>query len=340
MRQTESLEIAPAPHLVSGASVEAIMRDVIVALVPAVAVAVHLFGLAAVATLATAVATCLVVEHLACRLRGQPTTLPDGSCVVTGLLYGLTLPPGLPLWMTVLGAAVAVLVGKLLFGGLGGNVFNPALVGRAFLQAAFPAAMTTWYPPLADGRWLSVPASTLAVPLAAPRYDGISGATPLAAMKFEGEATPGIDLLLGLTSGSLGETSAIALLAGGGYLVARRALDWRIPVAVLATVALLSALGHGIAPQRHPGPGFMLLSGGLVLGAVFMATDPVTAPITAAGRWVYGSLIGVLVVAIRYWGGLPEGVMYAILVGNAVVPLIDGWLRPRPPRVRAQVGDG
>ena len=328
---SERLEIASAPHVASGARVEAIMRDVVVALVPATAFAIHLFGLAA---------TCMLVEHAVCRIRGEPTTLSDWSAAVTGLVYGLTLPPGLPLWMTVLGAAVGVGVGKLLFGGLGCNVFNPALVGRAFLQAAFPAAMTTWHLPLADGRWLTLPPSLLAMPLSTPVYDGLSGATPLAAMKFEGDPTATLDLLLGLTAGSVGETSAALLLAGGVYLAIRRVLDWRIPVAILATVAAASAIGHGAAPDRYAAPAFMLLSGGLVLGAVYMATDPVAAPITAAGRWTYGILIGALVVAIRYWGGLPEGVMYAVLIGNATSPLIDGWVRYAPPRAGAETGDG
>jgi electron transport complex protein RnfD len=321
------------------ASVARIMRDVVVALAPATAFAVWLFGLTALVTLAAAIAACVALEHAACRLRGEPTTVDDGSAAVTGLIYGLTLPPSLPLWMTVLGAAVGLAGGKLLFGGLGGNVFNPALVGRAFLQAAFPAAMTTWHPPLADGRWTGLPSSLLAMPLAAPHYDGVSGATPLAAMKFAGEPTATLDLFLGLTPGSTGETSAALLLAGGVWLALRRVVDWRIPVAVLATVAAAAAAGHAAAPERFASPVFMLLSGGLVLGAVYMATDPVASPVTAAGIWLYGILIGALVVAIRAFGGLPEGVMYAILMGNAASPLIDRWLRPGPPRTRREGAD-
>jgi electron transport complex protein RnfD len=336
---TRRLDIAPSPQVASGASVAAIMRDVVIALVPATAFAVYLYGLAALLTLTAAVGTCVAFEHLACRARGVPSTMRDWSAAVTGLIYGLTLPPSLPLWMTVLGAAAGVGAGKLLFGGLGANVFNPALVGRAFLQAAFPAAMTTWHAPLAEGRWLHVPPSLLAAPLTTPQYDGLSGATPLAAMKFQAAGTDTVDLFLGLTPGSLGETSAVLLLAGGLYLAARRVVDWRIPTAILGTVALAGTAGHAVSPQSWAPPLFMLFSGGLMLGAVYMATDPVASPITAAGAWVYGILIGLLVLAIRRWGGLPEGVMYAILIANAVSPLIDRWLRPGPPRARLELGD-
>ena len=334
------LEIAPSPHVASGARVEHIMRDVVIALAPVTVFAVWLFGLAALATLAAATAAAVLAEHAAARLRGVPSTVGDWSAAVTGLVYGLTLPPALPLWMTVLGAAVGVAGGKLLFGGLGGNVFNPALVGRAFLQAAFPAAMTSWQAPLADGRFAALPASTLAAPLAAPRYDAVTGATPLAAMKFEHEPTATADLLLGLTSGSTGETCALLLLAGGAWLALRRVLDWRIPTAILATVAAASAAAHAAAPERFAPPLFMLLSGGLLLGALYMATDPVASPSTPAGAWVYGALIGTLVVVIRFFGGLPEGVMYAILMANATSPLIDRWLRPGPPRRHAARDDG
>ncbi|MCB1847885.1 MAG: RnfABCDGE type electron transport complex subunit D, partial [Halieaceae bacterium] len=247
----------------------------------------------------------------------------------TGLLYGLTLPPALPLWMVACGGIIGVAMGKFLFGGLGYNAFNPALVGRAFLQAAFPAAMTSWTPAFADGRFSSLPASTFTMPFAAPEYDVLSGATPLALMKFEQQLTASGDLLLGLTNGSAGETCAALILAGGVYLAARRMLNWRIPVSILGTVALL-AWGFNLAdPLHYPPAGFMLFSGGLMLGAVFMATDMVASPITHAGCIVYGVLIGVLVTVIRLWGGMPEGVMYAILLANAVSPHIDGLIQPR-----------
>ena len=204
----KTLEIASSPHIASGASVDIIMRNVVLALLPVCAFSVYNFGLTALVTLVAATASCLLAEWLFCRWRGESSTLGDWSIAVTGVIYGLTLPPGLPLWMVVLGGVVAVGVGKALFGGLGYNAFNPALVGRAFLQAAFPVAMTTWYPPLGLERFSSLPSSSLTFPFATPVYDAISGATPLAAMKFDGDVTATADLVMGLTSGSTGETSA------------------------------------------------------------------------------------------------------------------------------------
>lgn len=323
------LDIDSSPHIRAGHSVDTIMRHVAYALLPATAFAVYVFGLVAAVTIAVAVLSCVLAEYALTRASGRPATLGDWSVVVTGLIYGLTLPPGLPVWMVAIGGFAGVGIGKFLFGGLGYNAFNPALVGRAFLQAAFPVAMTTWLVPLGDGRFFSLPSSTLTLPFATPVYDAVSGATPLAAMKFAGETTATADLVMGLTSGSTGETSAFLLIAGGLYLAARKMLNWRIPVAILATVYLLSALAHALAPNDYPPPGFMLFSGGLMLGALFMATDMVASPMTARGCVLYGVLIGVLVVVIRLWGGMPEGVMYAILFANAVSPHIDSLVRPR-----------
>ena len=324
-----SLEIHTSPHIRSGASVDVIMRNVVFALLPVTAFAVYSFGLAAALTLAVAVLSCVATEHLLCRLAGAPSTVRDWSVTITGLLYGLTLPPALPLWMVACGGIIGVAMAKFLFGGLGYNAFNPALVGRAFLQAAFPVAMTSWTPVFASGRFTELPASTLTIPFATPVYDGFSGATPLSLFKFDHQLTPAGDLLLGLTNGSAGETCAVLILAGGIYLAARRMLNWRIPVAILATVALLSWVFHAISPADYPPPGFMLFSGGLMLGAVFMATDMVASPITHLGCVVYGALIGLLVTVIRLWGGMPEGVMYAILLANAVSPHIDALVQPR-----------
>ena len=323
------LEIGTSPHIAAGASVDKIMRHVVYALLPATAFAVYVFGLAALVTLIGAIVSCIVAEYVFCRMSGRASTLGDWSIVVTGLLYGLTLPPGLPLWMTVLGGVVAVGVGKFLFGGLGCNAFNPALVGRAFLQAAFPVAMTTWYPSLGPQRFTTLPSSTLTFPFATPSYDAVSGATPLSAMKFDGDVTATTDLVMGLTSGSTGETSALLLLAGGLYLVGRNFMNWRIPAGILGTVFLSSAFFHWLAPAEYPEPLFMLFAGGLMLGALFMATDMVASPMTARGCFAYGILIGALVVVIRLWGGMPEGVMYAILFANAVSPHIDYFVRPR-----------
>jgi electron transport complex protein RnfD len=322
---TDTLEIRTSPHMTGSASVDVIMRDVVIALLPTIGFAVYHFGLAALAQLVVATGTCLLTERLLSRER----TLSDGSAVVTGLLFGLALPPGLPLWMTALGAVVAVAIGKVLFGGLGCNAFNPALVGRAFLAAAFPAAMTTWLVPGAGDRFSTLPAAILTVPFASPAVDAVTAATPLSSWKFAHVGTSATDLALGLTAGSIGETSAVLILLGGLYLFVRRVANWRIPLAILGIVGFVSAALHAFDPARYPPAEFMLLSGGLMLGAVFMATDTVASPLTPLGAWLYGALIGALTLTIRLYGGMPEGIMYAILLGNAVAPLIDRWIQPR-----------
>ncbi|MCC6669629.1 MAG: RnfABCDGE type electron transport complex subunit D [Planctomycetes bacterium] len=325
----KTLEIRSSPHILSGNRVDTIMWNVVLALLPVSGFAVYAFGIAAVLVLAVAVGSCVLTEHLLCRVAGKPTTVADGSAVITGLLYGLTLPPGLALWMVAVGGVVAIAVGKALFGGLGQNPFNPALVARAILQAAFPVAMTTWAPILAAGRFTSVPASLLAWPFSAPAPDATSTATPLSAWKFDHRLTETPDLLLGTTAGSVGETCAVLILLGGAWLIARRMMNWRIPAAIFATVAALSAVLHAFDPARCAGPEFMLLSGGLMLGAVFMATDMVGSPMTHLGCVIHGVVIGVLVVVIRVYGGMPEGVMYAILLANALVPHLDRLIQPR-----------
>jgi electron transport complex protein RnfD len=299
------------------------MRSVLASLVPVAGAALLFFGPSALLVLAACVAGALATE----RWLGPPRALRDGSAAITGVLLALSLPAGLPLWMAFAGAAFGVGFGKCLFGGLGRNVFNPALLGRAFLQAAFPAAMTTWPDPSAP--WAALRGDNLALPFASPRSDALTGATPLGLMKFERAPTGLGDLLLGTTSGSLGETSALLVAAGGLWLAWRGHLDWRIPAAVLGTVAALAAGLHALDGARHPGAGFMLLSGGLVLGAFYFATDPVTSPVTRAGAWVFGAGVGVLVVVIRTWGGLPEGVMYSILLMNALVPFVNRATQPR-----------
>ena len=325
---TKVLEIRSSPHIASGHSVDTIMFNVVLALLPAAAFAVYLFGSAALLTIGTAVAACVAFEHIFCRLSGQETSVGDWSATITGLLYGLTLPPGLALWMVVVGALAAMGLGKFLFGGLGYNPFNPALVGRAILQAAFPVAMTTW-PDMPVNRFTSLPSSTLTLPFTQPTYDAVSGATPLSAWKFEQVMTSSRDLFFGTVGGSAGETCAVLILLGGIYLAIRGMMNWRIPLAVLFTVALISGVLHLLDPSHYAGPVFMTLSGGLMLGAVFMATDMVASPMTHLGSVVYGVLIGLLVVVIRVWGGMPEGVMYAILLGNAVSPHIDHWIQPK-----------
>jgi electron transport complex protein RnfD len=227
--------------------------------------------------------------------------------------------------MAFVGGVAAIGLGKLIWGGLGHNLFNPALVGRAFLQAAFPTALTTWHTP---GDPLSLRGATFALPfLQAGKVDGTTAATPLNLMREE--LTPSIELLTGDVAGSVGETSAGVILVAGLYLLVRRALDYRIPAAMLLSVGLFSGVLHLAAPDRYPPPLFMLLAGSLLYGAVFMATDPVTTPLAPRGAWIFGLGVGVLVVLIRIWGSLPEGVMYAILLMNAATPLLDRVTQPR-----------
>ncbi len=337
-RLSKTLEIRTSPHILSGYSVDTVMFNVVLALLPVTLFAVYAFGLAALVTLTTALASCLLTEHLFCRFAGKGTTLGDWSVVITGLLYGLTLPPGLPIWMTAVGGLVAVGLGKALFGGLGLNPFNPALVGRAFLQAAFPVALTSWFPGFGADRFTTLPSSTLALPFSRPLYDGITGATPLALWKFERGVTETADLVFGFVSGSTGETSSLLILLGGAYLIARNFMNWRIPTAIFAAVAGLSGLLYLVDPARYASPTFMLFSGGLMLGAMFMATDMVGSPMTSVGCYLYGALIGLLVVVIRTWGGMPEGVMYAILLGNAVSPQLDNLIRPTVYGTRGSTG--
>ncbi len=333
------VEIRTSPHVRQAPSVDQIMRNVVYALVPGCAFSVWAFGISVLALLLVTTLACVLTEQLFCWAAGKPTTVRDWSVVITGILLALTLPPGFPLWMAAVASFVGVGLGKLLFGGLGQNVLNPALVGRAFVQAAFPVAITTWTPPFAEGRFTEFIPSTLTVPFLQPAdvsgwlqlraVDGFTGATPLALMKFEQVATPVMDLFTGMVAGSAGETSTVAILLGGAYLAARRMMDWRIPTAVLLSAALTGSLFWWLDPGQYPDPLFILLSGGLMLGAVFMASDMVASPVTPLGVWVYGGLIGFVTVVIRLFGGLPEGVMYAILLGNAASPLISGWTQPR-----------
>ncbi|MEQ9403909.1 MAG: RnfABCDGE type electron transport complex subunit D [Cyclobacteriaceae bacterium] len=325
----KALNISTSPHLMKDISVEVIMRNVVLAMLPVALFAVYAFGWNAALVLVTATGSCLLTEHVLCRISKKSSTVSDWSAIITGLLLGLTLPPIFPLWMTFLGGVLAIGMGKFLFGGLGYNVFNPALVGRAILQAAFPVAITTWYTGFLDNRFSDINSSVLTLPFMEPVVDGTSGATPLSAFKFDGITTDAADLALGLVGGSTGETSTILILLGGLYLIIRKFMNWRIPVAILTTVFVFSGILYWINPEQYPDPFFMLFSGGLMLGAVFMATDMVASPVTSVGVVLYGMIIGVLVVVIRIWGGLPEGVMYAILLANAISPHIDRLIRYR-----------
>ncbi len=319
------VKITAAPHVRSAESTARIMWSVVLSLLPVIAASVWFFGPSALLVLLAAVAGCLVTERL---FGDRSDSLADGSAMITGLLLGLCLPAGFPLWMAFLGGVFGIGFGKLVFGGLGQNIFNPALLGRAFLQAAFPVAITTW--PVRTADWWALRGDNFALPLMTASADAVTGATPLGELKFADDPviTPLLDLFLGSISGSLGETSALLILLGGIYLAIRGHLNWHIPVSILVSVFVFSGLFYwlGLSPFS---PGFMLFSGGLMLGAWYMATDMVTSPVTHTGCWIFGVSIGLLVVIIRIWGGLPEGVMYAILLMNALVPFINRATQPR-----------
>jgi electron transport complex protein RnfD len=332
------IEIRSAPHVKGPRSVEMIMRHVVWSLLPICAFYIFQYGISALASIVVVTATCLLAERAFVRTGTQAGRLADFSAVITGVLLALTLPPGFPLWMGAVAGLVAIALGKALFGGIGFNVFNPALVGRAFVQAAFPTSIATYTPSFLAGRFTEFIPSSLALPLMTPagtadwlqskNLDALAGATPLAKWKFDGVVANAIELLTSLSGHiAVGPAPALILLCGV-YLAVRRFMDWRIPIAVLGSAALTAWLLYAFDAARYPNPFFMLFSGGLILGAVYMATDMVTSPVTPRGMWVYGALIGLLTVVIRYYSGLPEGVMYAILIANAASPLIEKITQP------------
>lgn len=320
------LHLTTAPFVRGVLSTQRVMFEVLMTLVLVVAAATWFFGIAALLMVLACILGAAVTEWAVASDRRGLATLRDGSALLTGALLALTLPPSMPLWMGFLGGVVSIGLGKAIWGGLGHNIFNPALVGRAFLQAAFPTVITTWEAP--EGAFWDISASTLAAPLM--HVDAVTTATPLGLAKFEGETTALQPLLFGNIAGSLGETSAILLLLVGGYLAVRRVFDWRLPFATILSVGIFSGVLHMIDPAAYPSAEFMILSGGLLFAAVYMVTDPVTTPTTPRGAWIFGIGCGALVVLIRVWGGLPEGVMYAILLMNAVTPLIERYTQPRP----------
>jgi electron transport complex protein RnfD len=325
---TRKLSVSTSPFLKDSDTTPKIMMTVVYTLIPIVLVSIYYFGLAALLVILTAIFSCMFTEWLFNKPQDRLKSLKDGSALITGLLLALTLPPGFPLWMVFVGGVVAIGMGKAMWGGLGQNIFNPALLGRAFLQAAFPTAITTWSPP--DGRYMALRGTNSAMPFfQTENIDAVSGATPLSLMKFDHLPTNTLDLLLGSTGGSLGETCAFILILAGIYLLIKKIINWRIPLSILLTVTVFSGAFYLFNPEIYPSPIFMILSGGLLLGTVYMATDLVTSPITPKGTWIFGIGIGILIVVIRIWGGLPEGVMYAILFMNMSTPLINRFTKIR-----------
>lgn len=309
------LIISPSPHIHGGDSISKNMYGVLIALLPAFLVSLYFFGLGALIVTITSVVSCLLFEYLIQKflIKKQPS-LCDGSAVLTGVLLAFNLPSNLPVWIIIIGALAAIGIGKMSFGGLGNNIFNPALVGRVFLLISFPAQMTIWPVP-------GVFPTTYT--------DALTGATVLTAMKEGAANIPSYsDMLLGNMGGSLGEVGGIALLAGLLFMLWRKIITWHIPVAILATVAVFGGIMHCVDPMKYANPLVQLLSGGLLLGAIFMATDYVTSPMSKGGMIVYGIGIGILTIVIRLFGSYPEGMSFAILIMNALTPLINSYMKP------------
>ncbi len=316
--------LSSSPHLYSEASVSGIMGSVLVALLPATATGIYLFGSHALLIILVATGSAVAIEALCQKVLRRNITITDWSAAVTGLLLALNLPPGSPWWMALLGSGLAIVVGKQIYGGLGNNPFNPALVARVILLISFPVQMTTWWEP--KRAFLGT-------------ADVVTTATPLGEMKthlmlrgsLEGFTMDRlIDPLIGNVGGCVGEVSVIALAMGGIYLLGRRVISWHIPGAFLGTVFLATALLWEINPQRFINPLFHLFTGGLFLGAIYMATDMVTTPVTRWGMILFGLGCGLITVTIRVFGGYPEGVSFSILLMNAATPLIDRFTAPKP----------
>ena len=306
----EKFKVGPSPHILGARSVSSIMWDVVIALVPVTLVGVLFFGFNALLILAASTMSAMFFEAVVLMLTNKKFCLKyllsDGSSAVTGLLVGLVLPPLAPIWLAVIASAVAILIGKHIFGGIGKNIFNPALVGRAFAFMSWPVLMTRWYEPLAMNNWFA---------------DLASGATPLGGA----EATL-LEMFLGNIGGSLGETSAIAILLGGLYLFLKGHIDWRIPGGYIGTAAIFALVTNQFDFAQVA---YHLLAGGLLFAAIFMATDMVTSPTTKLGRLIFGIGCGLVSMFVRIFASAPEGVTYAVLFMNALVPLIDRYTVPR-----------
>jgi len=329
------LTVSPSPHVYEDTTVKRLMFDVIIALLPALAFSIYFFGMGAIYVTLTAVVSCVAFEWLIQKyLLKQEPSVSDGSAILTGLLLAFNVPTNLPVWIIIIGSLVAIGIGKMSFGGLGNNPFNPALVGRVFLLISFPVQMTSW--PVPNG-------------FNTGYTDAVTGATPLGVMKEgidKGDAVSDImsqvpshmEMFYGHMGGSMGEIAALALLIGFAYLLIRKVITWHIPVSIIATITVFTGILWLVNPESIADPLFHLLTGGVLLGAIYMATDYVTSPMSVKGMWVYGIGIGVITVLIRVFGAYPEGVSFAILIMNAFVPLINIYLKPK--RFGEEVNNG
>ena len=318
--------ISASPHVFSERSTKNLMYDVLYALIPAFLVSVYVFGLSALVVTSVAVISCILFEYVIQKyLLKTAVTVSDGSALITGILLAFNVPSSLPIWMIIVGSLVAIGVAKLSFGGLGYNIFNPALVARVFLLVSFPVQMSSWPLPVENNLKL---------------VDAVTGETTLGMIKeglMYGETMSTIseklpsamDLLLGITSGSIGEMSGLALLLGGVFLLARKVITWHIPITVLVTMFIMTGIFWIIDPEQYANPLIHVLSGGAILGAFYMATDLVTSPVTKKGMVIFAIGIGAITVIIRLFGAYPEGISFAIIIMNAFVPLINKYFKPR-----------
>ncbi|HPE77715.1 MAG TPA: RnfABCDGE type electron transport complex subunit D, partial [Draconibacterium sp.] len=323
LNMSNILTVSPSPHIHSGDSTQKIMYRVVYAMIPALAWSVFVFGLDALRVTLIAVVACLAFEYLIQKylLKIKPV-ITDGSALITGILLAFNVPSNLPWWIIVIGSLAAVGIAKLSFGGLGNNIFNPALVGRVFMLISFPVQMTSWPVNARSG----IDAITSATPLSIIK-EGISNGTPISEITQKLPTT--FDMLLGNIGGSLGEISALLLILGGLYMLWKKVITWHIPVSVIATVAIFATIFWIVNPATYINPLYHILSGGLMLGAIFMATDMVTSPMNPKGQIIYGVGIGLITISIRMFGAYPEGISFAILIMNAVTPLINTYVKPK-----------
>jgi len=320
------LNVSPSPHAHGKESTQKLMLNVVVALIPAFITSVFYFGIGAIIVTATSVASCLLFEYLIQRfILKKPISITDGSALVTGILLAFNLPSNIPVFTIITGSFIAIAVAKMTFGGLGNNPFNPALVGRVFMLISFPVQMTSW--PVPKG-------------LATGYTDAVTGATPLAIIKEglkNGESLSSLmdkiptpaQMFLGNMGGSMGEVAAVALLVGFIYLLFRKVITWHIPVSVIGSMAIFTTILWLVNPEKNADPMFHILAGGVLLGAIFMATDYVTSPMVPKAMLIYGCGIGIITVIIRVYGSYPEGVSFAILIMNAFVPLMNAYIKPK-----------
>ena len=324
MTMENKLLVSLSPHDHANDSVQKNMYGVLIALVPAFLVSLYAFGLGALLVTAVSVAACVFFEWAITKyiLKRERTTVTDGSAIITGVLLAFNVPSNLPIWIIILGALFAIGVGKMSFGGLGCNPFNPALAGRIFLLISFPVQMTSW--PVAGQLTSYVDAQTAATPLSLMKQAVNGNPSALS------DLPDAISMLLGNNiGGSLGEISALALLLGGAYMIWKKIITWHIPVSILVTVFVFAGIMYLVDPAVYPSPEYHLLSGGLMLGAIFMATDYVTSPMSRRGQLIYGVCIGLITMVIRLWGSYPEGMSFAIFIMNGFVPLINTYVKPQ-----------